>query len=104
MNLENSSQTDREHRSNWTDETKAVDFPKEDPDAVETDAMADSLNEPSDDEYVDPDAAGSHDEMDAMIDQYLDQMSGTVSQGNLLTVPVVAVKDDHVLVDVGEKS
>ncbi|OPZ08294.1 MAG: 30S ribosomal protein S1 [candidate division BRC1 bacterium ADurb.BinA292] len=58
------------------------------------------------DDYLDPDEvpAAASEEMDAMIDQYLDQMTGALSQGQLLTVPVVAIKSDHVLVDIGEKS
>ncbi len=61
---------------------------------------------PDPDEYVDPDQVQELDnrEMDAMMDQYLDQMSSSLSEGQLLSVTVIAIKADHVLVDVGDKS
>ena len=61
---------------------------------------------PDPDEYVDPDQVQEMDnrEMDAMMDQYLDQMGSSLSEGQLLSVPVIAIKTDHVLVDVGDKS
>jgi small subunit ribosomal protein S1 len=67
-------------------------------------------NEPSSnfedvsDEYLEPGEAPASAEMDALMDQYLDQMSADVNQGQTMTVTVVAVKEDGVLVDLGEKS
>lgn len=72
--------------------------------------MAEFMNGPSmfednDDDYMEPgENPEPQDELDTMMDQYLDQMSGEVTQGQLLTVPVVALKGESVLVDVGEKS
>ena len=63
-----------------------------------------SIFDEADDDYLEPGEIAEQDEMDAMMAQYLDQMPGMVNQGQLMTVPVVAVKSDHVLVDVGEKS
>lgn len=59
----------------------------------------------TDDDYMEPgETAAAPDAMDAMIDQYLDKMAPEVNMGQLLSVPVVAVKSDGVLVDVGDKS
>ncbi len=63
-----------------------------------------SMFDENEDDYLEPGETGAMDEMDAMIDQYLDRMSPEVNQGQLLSVPVVAVKADGVLVDVGDKS
>jgi small subunit ribosomal protein S1 len=56
------------------------------------------------DEYLEPGEAPASAELDALMDQYLDQMSMEVNQGQTLTVTVVAIKEDGVLVDLGEKS
>ncbi|MCH8332784.1 30S ribosomal protein S1 [Candidatus Sumerlaeota bacterium] len=53
------------------------------------------------DDTPDPDV---HQEMDAMMDQYLNQMGSSLEKGQLLHVPIVAIQADHVLVDVGEKA
>lgn len=64
-----------------------------------------SMFDENDDEYLDPgESTGAPDAMDAMMDQYLDRMTPEVNSGQLLSVPVVAVKSDGVLVDVGDKS
>ena len=64
-----------------------------------------SIFDETEDDYLAPgENTGPGDEMDAMIDQYLDRMGPEVNQGQLLSVPVVAVKSDGVLVDVGDKS
>ena len=65
-----------------------------------------SMFEEFDDDYLDPgdEAPEAIEAMDSMMDQYLDALSGDVSQGQLTEVPVVGIKKDHVLVDVGEKS
>lgn len=56
------------------------------------------------DEYLEPEQAAEVRAMDSMMDQYLAQMGGDrISEGSQLTVPVVAVRSDHVLVDLGEK-
>ncbi len=59
----------------------------------------------ADDEYFDPsEVESAPDEMDAMMDQFLDQMTPNVKRGQLIRVPVVAVKSDGILLDVGDKS
>ncbi|MEN6624870.1 MAG: 30S ribosomal protein S1 [Candidatus Sumerlaeia bacterium] len=64
-----------------------------------------SMFDETDDDYMEPgETAAAPDAMDAMIDQYLDKMAPEVNMGQLLSVPVVAVKSDGVLVDVGDKS
>ena len=74
---------------------------------METAMQGPSIFDEVDDDYVDPgmevDTVESR-EMDAMMNQYLDQMGSSARQGELVNVPVVAVKEDHVLVDVGDKS
>jgi small subunit ribosomal protein S1 len=60
--------------------------------------------ETPDDEYVDPGDRAVQDEMDSLMDQYLDKMDSTVESGQLIRVPIVAIHRDHVLVDVGEKA
>lgn len=98
MTADNSQQTDKPIRSNWNAK------------GGEVDPMEAAMNGPSmfdsyDDDYLEPgESAEPQDDMNAMIDQYLDQMTTDVSQGQLLTVPVVAIKSDVVLVDVGDKS
>lgn len=52
----------------------------------------------------DSDDDGANEEMDALMDQYLDQMGSVAQSGQLLSVPIVTVHADHVLVDVGAKS
>lgn len=101
MTAENSQQTDQPIRSNWNAKRDNAD--RKDP--LESAMMGPSMFESNDDDYMEPgETPEQHDDMDAMMDQYLDQMGGDVSQGQLLTVPIVAIKADHVLVDVGEKS
>jgi small subunit ribosomal protein S1 len=56
------------------------------------------------DEYLEPGETPASAEMDALMDQYLDQMPSDVNQGQTMTVTVVAIKEDGVLVDLGEKS
>ncbi len=63
-----------------------------------------SMFDENDDDYLEPGERAERDEMDAMMAQYLEQMPGEVSTGELLNVPIVAIKSDHVLVDVGDKS
>ncbi len=46
----------------------------------------------------------AHQEMDALMDQYLDKMAGTMAVGELVQVPVIAIRATHILVDVGEKA
>lgn len=52
----------------------------------------------------DSDDDGANEEMDALMDEYLDQMGSAAQSGQLLSVPIVTVHADHVLVDVGAKS
>ncbi len=60
------------------------------------------------DEYVDPDeqqVQAGHDEMDALMDQYLDRMAEPVrTTGQLIKVPIVAFHEKHAAVDVGDKA
>jgi transcriptional accessory protein Tex/SPT6 len=56
------------------------------------------------DEYLEPGETPQTEEMDALMDQYLDQMGTDLNQGQTLKVTVVAIKEDGVLVDLGEKS
>lgn len=66
-------------------------------------------NDNPEDEYTDPDdqtqpqAAGA-DEMDALMDQYLNRMGDTRSVGQVVNVPIVAIHEGHAMVDVGDKA
>lgn len=59
-----------------------------------------------DDEFIEPGESPSpaSAEMDAMMEQYLDRMPTTVASGQLLQVPIIALRPTHALVDVGEKA
>jgi len=57
-----------------------------------------------DDEYGDPVEMAGQDEMDAMMNQYLDKMTASVGVGQMLRVPLVAIHATHAMVDVGEKA
>lgn len=68
-------------------------------------------NEPSlfedDDEYLEPgeeDQSTEHQEMDALMDQYLSSMSHAAQAGQHLRVPILAIQSDSVIVDAGGKA
>lgn len=70
-----------------------------------------STNDPSifedDDEYFEPGEEGEsseHQEMDALMDQYLSSMTQAAQAGQHLKVPILAIQSDSVLVDVGSKA
>lgn len=101
MTAENSQQADQPIRSNWNAKRDSAD--QRDP--MEDAMRGPSIFEDTDDDYMEPgEAPDTQDELDVMMDQYLDQMSGDVNQGQLVTVPIIAIRGDHILVDVGEKS
>lgn len=56
------------------------------------------------DEFMEPGEEVKPDEMDALMDQYLNEMETDSRTGQVIKVPVVSIKADHVLVDVGGKS
>lgn len=68
------------------------------------DQESESVFEEGTDEYLEPGEAPVSSEENALMDQYLDQMSMDVNAGQTLNVTVVAIKEDGVLVDLGEKS
>lgn len=68
-------------------------------------------NEPSlfedDDEYFEPGdevQSDEHQEMDALMDQYLSSMSQAAQAGQHLKAPIIAIQSDSVLVDAGGKA
>jgi small subunit ribosomal protein S1 len=60
-----------------------------------------------DDEYLEPgeeESSSEHQEMDALMDQYLSSMTQAAQAGQHLKVPILAIQSDSVLVDVGSKA
>jgi len=101
MTAENTQQADQPIRSNWN--VKRESSNPSDP--VEKAMNGPSMFESHDDDYLEPgEMPEPTDDLDVVMDQYLDQMSTEINQGQLLSVPIVGIKSDHVLVDVGEKS
>lgn len=72
---------------------------------VDSEEELEEAQEMSDEEFELAMGGGEGQEFDALMNQYLDEAMGSGARaGQLITVPVVAIKSDHVLVDVGGKS
>lgn len=66
--------------------------------------MSDKNFSPNDDSKMSEEDAALEQEFAALLDQHLPGGASDPSRGELIEVPIVALKEDHVLVDVGGKA